>query len=57
MIFLLYNIKNLLNQLKISNKEKEDLIDELKTEFPNDEMLFELHLYRAIQYLKKRETS
>ena len=31
----------------------EELLKELKEEFPQDKMLFELHLYRAIQYLKK----
>jgi hypothetical protein len=28
---------------------------ELREEFPQDEMLFELHLYRVIQYLKKQK--
>ncbi len=51
----MYNIEKLLKEVNLTTKEKEKLIKELKDEFPEDEMLFELHLYRAIQYLKKVE--
>jgi hypothetical protein len=50
---MLYNIKLLLEELEISDKEKEELIKEVREEFPDDEMLFELHVFRAINYLKK----
>jgi len=50
---MLYNIENLLNELNLSEQEKKKLVKELRDEFPQDEMLFELHLYRAIQHLKK----
>ncbi len=51
---MLYNIEELLTEVNLSKKEKEALLKDLKDEFPQDEMLFELHLYRVIQYLKKR---
>ncbi len=53
---MLYDIEMLLKDLELSKEQKEDLIKELKEEFPQDEMLFELHLYRAVQYLKKLKT-
>ncbi|MEE9378338.1 MAG: hypothetical protein V3V33_09920 [Candidatus Lokiarchaeia archaeon] len=52
---MLYNIENLLEELNLTKKEKEDLIQELRNEFPQDEMLFELHLYRAVQFFKKQK--
>lgn len=51
---ILYNINGLLEDLKLSKEEKEKLILEVRDEFPDDEMLFELHLYRTVQYLKKK---
>jgi len=50
---ILYDIEALLEELDISEKEKKDLVKEAREEFPNDDMLFELHLFRAINYLKK----
>lgn len=50
---MLYNINSLLEDLKLSKEEKEKLIKEVRDEFPDDEMLFELHLYRIVQHLKK----
>ena len=32
-----------------------DFFRKLKEEFPQDEMLFELHFFRAVQYLKKKQ--
>ena len=52
---MLYDIDFLFKDLNLTNKEKDDLIKELREEFPQDEMLFELHLFRAVQYLKKKE--
>ena len=34
---MLYNTENLLEELKLTIKEKEDLIQELRDEFPQDE--------------------
>jgi len=53
---MLYDIEILLEDLNLTIKEKEDLIKELRDEFPQDEMLFELHLYRVVQFLKKQKT-
>jgi tRNA-binding EMAP/Myf-like protein len=52
---MLYDIENLLKEAKLSEKEKTKIIAELKEEFPQDEMLFELHLFRIVQYLKKQK--
>ena len=52
---MLYDIENLLKQLNLTDKEKEVLVRELRDEFPQDDMLFELHLFRVIQFLKKSE--
>ena len=41
---MLYNIENLLEELNLTKTEKENLIQELRDEFPQDEMLFEPHL-------------
>jgi len=51
---MLYDIEMLFNDLDLTKEEKENLIKELKEEFPQDEMLFELHLFRAIKHLKKK---
>jgi len=52
---VLYDIEILLKQLNLTDKEKEDLVREIRDEFPQDDMLFELHLFRVIQFLKKSE--
>jgi len=52
---MLYDIEILLKDLDLTNKEKENLIRELRNEFPQDDMLFELHLFRAVQFLKKQK--
>jgi hypothetical protein len=49
----LYDINSFLEDLKLSEEDKEKLILEVRDEFPDDEMLFELHLYRIVQHLKK----
>jgi len=53
---MLYDIEMLLKDLNLSKKEKEEFLKELRTEFPEDDMLFELHLFRAVQYFKKLKT-
>jgi len=52
---MLYDIEMLFNDLDLTKEEKENLIKELKEEFPQDDMLFELHLFRAIKFLKKKQ--
>ena len=55
MIKMLYDKDILLKELDMSDEEKDKLIQDLKIEFPHDDMLFELHLFRAVQYLKKKQ--
>lgn len=52
---MLYNIENLIKEAKLSEKEKTKIIAEVREEFPQDEMLFELHLFRLLQHLKKQK--
>ncbi|MFO8020784.1 MAG: hypothetical protein R6U96_19330 [Promethearchaeia archaeon] len=52
---MLYDVDTILKELHLPDQEKEDLVKELREEFPQDEMLFELHLYRAAQFLKKQK--
>ena len=52
---MLYDIENIMNEAQLSEKEKNKIITELNEEFPQDEMLFELHLFRMVQYLKKQK--
>ena len=54
---MLYDVKTLLDELNLNDKEKKKLIEEIRKEFPHDEMLFELHLFRANKYLKNRKKS
>lgn len=54
---MLYDVEILLKELAITDDEKKKIIQDLKKEFPNDDMLFELHLFRIVQYLKKRKIS
>ena len=54
---MLYYVEMLLKDLDITDEEKKKIIQDLKKEFPNDDMLFELHLFRIVQYLKKRKVS
>ncbi len=54
-IKMLYDIEILLKELNLSDEEKEKIIREVRMEFPDDEMLFELHLFRTVQYLKKQK--
>lgn len=52
---MLYDIEILLKQLDISDDEKKKIIQDLKEDFPDDDMLFELHLFRVVQYLNKKK--
>jgi len=52
---MLYDIEILLKELNLSDEKKEKIIREVRMEFPDDEMLFELHLFRTVQYLKKQK--
>jgi hypothetical protein len=53
----MFNSENMMDELGLSKEDKERIIKEVKEEFPNDEMLFELHLLRVVQYLKEQQNS
>lgn len=53
---MIYDQELLLDELEISKEEKKRIISELKRDFPDDEMLFEIHLFRVVQYLKKKRS-
>ena len=54
---MLYDIKILMEELDMSEEEKEKLIQEVRKEFPDDDMLFELHIFRLVKYLNNRKLS
>ncbi len=54
---MLYDIEILMEELDISDEEKEKLIQEVRKEFPDDDMLFELHIFRLVKYLNSRKLS
>ncbi|MHA1196356.1 MAG: hypothetical protein ACTSSM_09700, partial [Promethearchaeota archaeon] len=53
-IKMIWNVEKLLEGLNLSKEEKEKIIKEVKNEFLNDEMLFELHVYRIVEYIKRK---
>jgi hypothetical protein len=52
---MLYDIKILMEELDMSEEEKEKLVQEVRNEFPDDDMLFELHFFRLVKYLNSRK--
>ena len=44
----IFDVKRKCKELGISNEIFETLLREVRSEFPNDEMMFELHLIRAL---------
>jgi len=54
---MLYDVKTLLEEVNLNDKDKKKLIEEIRKEFPHDEMLFELHIFRVVKYLKNRNKS
>ncbi len=50
---MLFDIENLFKKVKLTERQKAELIQEVRLEFPNDEMMFELHLMRAVHHLEK----
>ena len=54
---MLYDIETLMEELDMSVEEKEKLVQEVRKEFPDDDMLFELHIFRLVKYLNSRKLS
>jgi len=47
---LLDNFEEIFKDLEIREEEKKKLIAVIKEEFPQDEMFFELHLFRTSNF-------
>ena len=54
---MLYDIETLMEELDMNVEEKEKLVQEVRKEFPDDDMLFELHIFRLVKYLNSRKLS
>ena len=52
-----YDIEQLWADSGLSAEEFERLKNEVRDEFPNDQMMFELHLMRAIHILGRKNMS
>jgi len=48
----MFDIKKVIKKISISKKELQKLEKEIKQEFPNDRMMYELHLLRALSSMK-----
>jgi hypothetical protein len=46
-----YNLEKLWKKTSVSRKKFEKLKKEIRKEFPNDEMMYELHVMRALNAL------
>ncbi|MCL1809597.1 MAG: hypothetical protein FWG42_07540 [Clostridiales bacterium] len=45
----MFDYEKLIEKYEISRKEANRIIDEIKNEFPDDEMMMEIHLIRALK--------
>ncbi|NVM30156.1 MAG: hypothetical protein HWN65_15030 [Candidatus Helarchaeota archaeon] len=52
---VIFDVKKKCEELGISNEVYETLVKEIRAEFPNDEMMFELHLLRALRDYSRNE--
>ena len=46
---VVFDYEKLIEKYEISRKEANRIIDEIKNEFPDDEMMMEIHLIRALK--------
>ncbi|MEW5936961.1 MAG: hypothetical protein AB1665_03970 [Candidatus Thermoplasmatota archaeon] len=53
---MLYDIERAFKESGLSRREMERLKKKIKKEFPNDEMMYELHVVRALHALKRGAT-
>lgn len=49
----MYDIDKAFKDSKLNQKEIDQIKKEIKMEFPHDEMLYELHVIRALNAFKK----
>lgn len=48
-----FNYLNIAEELNISEQQLSQLEEQVKKEFPFDQMMFELHMLRALESIKK----
>jgi len=53
----MFDINKAIKESKISEREIKKLEYKIKKEFPNDRMMYELHLIRVLSSLKKKVAS
>ena len=54
---MLCDANKILDELDLPDDEKEHIRQEIRAEFPDDDMLYELHLIRVARYLRERKGS
>lgn len=52
---IIFDTKIISEKLNIPKDELEAIQQSIREEFPDDEMMYELHLVRALKSLQKRE--
>ncbi|QQK78044.1 hypothetical protein HUG15_22280 [Salicibibacter cibarius] len=50
-----FDYQSVADNLNIDPKVSARVIDEIREEFPNDDMLFELHALRALKSIQKKQ--
>jgi len=50
------DVNKILDELNFSKEEKEKLIQDVRADFPDDEMLFELHVIRAAHHFHEKQS-
>ena len=51
----IFDIKKAIKESGLSKREVKHLLAEVKKEFPDDQLMYELHVIRALQRMSKRE--
>ncbi len=52
---IIFDTKRLIKELGISQEEYKELEKTVKKEFPQDEMMFQLHLLRALKSISHKK--
>ena len=51
---IMYDTRRIAEEFGISEDDYMDIRNEIRAEFPNDDMMFELHLFRALKAHHKK---
>lgn len=51
----MFDYEALAIQYGINQKDLDRLVDEVRKEFPDDEMMFELHVVRVLEWMNERK--